>query len=441
MKDEIYEYLKGKKILLLGFGREGRATYKLIRSIDKDYPIGISDLKKLDDEDILCDNNVTIYSGDNYLDACYDYDIIIKGPGVIIKDYLPDEVKMKITCQTDLFLQFSHNMIIGITGTKGKSTTTSLTYHILDKLGKKSILMGNVGVPVFDTIDKLEKDTICVIEFSSHQLEFMHNSPHIGVILDVYEEHLDHYVSLLDYVAAKKNIYRYQKEDDYTILGDSPYLKDTDIKSNLYLENRDFKLTDNELIIKDKKIPLSKIETKLVGKHNLYNILVCLTIISILDLDIDAAIKAIKDFNGLPHRMEYVGVYNDITFYDDSIATSAESAMFAVDALKNVDTIFIGGMDRGIKYDDLVNYLDKSNISNILLLPNTNNRIKELFDKINTKKNVLVVSDMIEAMTLAKKITKPGKICLLSPAAPSYGFYKNFEYRGDHFKELAKKEL
>ncbi len=441
MKDEIYEYLKGKKILLLGFGREGRATYKLIRSIDKDYPIGISDLKKLDDEDILCDNNVTIYSGDNYLDACYDYDIIIKGPGVIIKDYLPDEVKMKITCQTDLFLQFSHNMIIGITGTKGKSTTTSLTYHILDKLGKKAILMGNVGVPVFDTIDKLEKDTICVIEFSSHQLEFMHNSPHIGVILDVYEEHLDHYVSLLDYVSAKKNIYRYQKEDDYTILGDSPYLKDTDIKSNLYLENRDFKLTDNELIIKDKKIPLSKIETKLVGKHNLYNILVCLTIISILDLDIDAAIKAIKDFNGLPHRMEYVGVYNDITFYDDSIATSAESAMFAVDALKNVDTIFIGGMDRGIKYDDLVNYLDKSNISNILLLPNTNNRIKELFDKINTKKNVLVVSDMIEAMTLAKKITKPGKICLLSPAAPSYGFYKNFEYRGDHFKELAKKEL
>ena len=141
MKDEIFKYLKNKgKILILGFGREGKSTYNFIREMDSSLPIGIADLKEITDEEVKGDNNVTFYIGDNYLDACELYDVVVKGPGVIIKDYISLENRNKITCQTDLFVQFCSALTIGITGTKGKSTTTSLMYHILKNIGKKGII-------------------------------------------------------------------------------------------------------------------------------------------------------------------------------------------------------------------------------------------------------------------------------------------------------------
>ena len=447
MKNKIYEYLKNKgSILILGFGREGKSTYNLIRSIDSNIELGIADLKDITDEEVKNDSNVKFYIGDNYLDACYKYDVIIKGPGVIIKDYLPIDVREKITCQTDLFVKFCSAKTIGITGTKGKSTTTSLLYHILKNLSKKAILMGNIGIPVFDKIDEIEEDSICVMELGCHQLEYMKNSPNISVILNVYEEHLDHYLSMDHYVNSKKNIYRYQNENDYVLLGDNEYLKDKDIKSNVIYEgnlndNCFYKENGNLVIsINSKKdiIPITNIKTQLQGEHNLTNILVCLTIISILNLNIEEAIATIPSFKGLPHRMEYVGTFNDISYYDDSIATSIPSVIFAIDTLKNVDTVIIGGMDRGLDYTDLVDYLNKSQVNNILLLPDTNIRINKLFEDVSTNKNVLMVKNMEEAVKIAKEITNKGKSCLLSPAAASYGFYKNFEERGNHFQELVK---
>lgn len=447
MKNKIYEYLKNKgSILILGFGREGKSTYNLIRSIDSNIELGIADLKDITDEEVKNDSNIKFYIGDNYLDACYKYDVIIKGPGVIIKDYLPIDVREKITCQTDLFVKFCSAKTIGITGTKGKSTTTSLLYHILKNLSKKAILMGNIGIPVFDKIDEIEEDSICVMELGCHQLEYMKNSPNISVILNVYEEHLDHYLSMDHYVNSKKNIYRYQKENDYVLLGNNEYLKDKDIKSNVIYEgnlndNCFYKENGNLVIsINSKKdiIPITNIKTQLQGEHNLTNILVCLTIISILNLNIEEAIATIPSFKGLPHRMEYVGTFNDVSYYDDSIATSIPSVIFAIDTLKNVDTVIIGGMDRGLDYTDLVDYLNKSQVNNILLLPDTNIRINKLFEDVSTNKNVLMVKNMEEAVKIAKEITNKGKSCLLSPAAASYGFYKNFEERGNHFQELVK---
>ena len=446
MKDKIFEYLKSKgKILILGFGREGKSTYNLIRSIDPSITIGIADLKEIADEKVLSDSNVVLHIGDNYLDSCSSYDVIVKGPGVIIKDYLPEEVRNRITCQTDLFVKFCNAKMIGITGTKGKSTTSSLMYHILKNIGKKTVLMGNIGIPVFDTIDDIDEDTICVMELGCHQLEYMKNSPNISVILNIYEEHLDHYLSMQHYVDSKKNIYRYQKENDYVLLGNSPYLNDSDIISTVIRNdessNNSFYLTDSELVINYNSsihIPKSNIITKLKGEHNLFNILVCLTIINILGFDIEESIKTIESFDGLHHRMECVGTFDGVTYYDDSIATSIPSVIYAVKSLEKVDTIIIGGMDRGLDYTDLVNYLNESNVNNILLLPDTNNRIHYLFENIGSTKKIIDVKDMVEAVAIAKKVTEKGKMCLLSPAAASYGFYKNFEERGDHFTSLVK---
>lgn len=444
MKDKIFEYLKSKgKILILGFGREGKSTYNLIRSIDPSITIGIADLKEIDDEKVLSDSNVVLHIGDNYLDSCSSYDVIVKGPGVIIKDYLPEEVRNRITCQTDLFVKFCNAKMIGITGTKGKSTTSSLMYHILKNIGKKTVLMGNIGIPVFDTIDDIDEDTICVMELGCHQLEYMKNSPNISVVLNIYEEHLDHYLSMQHYVDSKKNIYKYQKENDYVLLGNSPYLNDSDIISTVIRNdessNNSFYLTDSELVINYNSsihIPKISIITKLKGEHNLFNILVCLTIINILGFDIEKSIKTIESFDGLHHRMECVGTFDGVTYYDDSIATSIPSVIYAVKSLEKVDTIIIGGMDRGLDYTDLVNYLNESNVNNILLLPDTNKRIHFLFT--GSSKNIIDVKDMVEAVAIAKKVTEKGKICLLSPAAASYGFYKNFEERGDHFTSLVK---
>lgn len=448
MKEKIYNYLKSKKILLLGFGLEGKSTYHFIRSCDQNIQIAISDMNQVTDSSVLNDKNVVLYSGDDYLFACQEYDIIIKGPGVIIKESLDSKIKERITCQTDLFLKFCTNKTIGITGTKGKSTTSSLLYHILKKLCNDVIFMGNIGIPCFDIIDELQEDTICVLELGCHQLEYMKNSPNISVVLNIYEEHLDHYVSMNAYVNAKKNIYLHQKKEDYVLLGNSPYLKDFSccpghVISYAKKENQDcfFLDKDNYYIRFSNKnilIPISDISTNLKGNHNLYNILVCLTIVEVLNLDLEKAIFFISSFKGLPHRLEYVGTYDNISFYDDSIATSIPSVIYAVEALKEVNTIIIGGMDRGLDYTPLVEYLNSSNVENIILLPATAARIDELFASINSSKKRYIASNMKEAVRISKVETKKNKICLLSPAAASYGFYKNFEERGNDFQRLIK---
>jgi len=448
MKEKIFEELENKKILLLGFGKEGKSSYRFIRSMEKTKEIGIADLHPIQDFDFLDDPYLKFYIGEDYLKACSDYDIIIKGPGVIIKDYLNKEIKDKITCQTDLFLKYSKNQTIGITGTKGKSTTSSLLYHILQKLKVPSVLIGNIGIPVFDVLDTLNENAICVLELGVHQLEFMKHSPNIAIILNIYEEHLDHYLSMDEYVNAKRNIYLYQTEKDIFLAGDSPYLESLDnIHSKVYrnreLNKNCYSLDQNDLTIcQDSEkivIPRSKIKTALKGEHNLNNILTCLTVISILGFDLEKGIDSLNDFKGLPHRLEYVGTYQGILFYDDAIATSIPSVISAIDTLEMVDTLILGGMDRGIDYLPLVTYLQTSTVRNVLLLPETNRRIEKIFKNLKCSMNVVSVMDMDKAVSRSLEVTRRGKICLLSPAAASYNAYKNFEEKGNHFQELLRK--
>ena len=448
MKNKIFEELKNKKVLLLGFGREGKSSYQFIRSMDETKEIGIANLDSIEDFDFSNDPYLTFYIGKDYLKACFEYDIIIKGPGVVIKDYVDEATKNKITCQTDLFLKYSKNQTIGITGTKGKSTTSSLLYHMLQKLGKSSVLIGNIGIPVFDIIDQLKEDTICVLELGVHQLEFMKHSPNIAVILNVYEEHLDHYISMDEYVNAKRNIYLYQNAKDIFLAGNSPYLESLGkIQSTIYRnqalnENCYFMDQNRFVIYKEKEkllISRTKIKSSLKGEHNLKNILTCLTIISILGFDLKKSIQSLEDFKGLPHRLEYVGTYHGILFYDDAIATSIPSVISAIDTLGSVDTLILGGMDRGLDYLPLVTYLEKSSVRNIFLLPETNQRIEILFKDLKTSLNVISVLDMKDAVSFSFDVTDQGTICLLSPAAASYNVYKNFEEKGNHFQDLLKK--
>lgn len=422
MNNNIANELNNKKILILGFGREGKTAYNFIKENVSNYEIAIGDLNDIDSID-----NVKLITGVNYLDAIHDYDIVIKSPGVVIKN-INDEDRKKITSLTSLFLKYCPCKIIGVTGTKGKSTTSSLIYHILKDQGFDTYLIGNIGVPSFDIINNIKEDTVLVYELSCHQLEYVESSPYISILLNLYEEHLDHYNSIDDYINAKKNIYKYQSTDDYLIYGDVyKYMNDEEFDN----------IKSNKINIYDyDKIKYEDIKTNLIGDHNKDNIITACIVCELLGVNISDSLKSVETFKGLEHRLEYVGKFNNIEFYNDSIATAQEAVISAVEALKNVNSIIIGGMDRGLDYSILVNYLNNCNVENIILLPATNIRIKELFG--DTNKKIFIVDNMEEAVKTAFAKTKKDCICLLSPAAASYGFYKNFEKRGEHFKELVK---
>lgn len=429
--DRLKDFFDGKNVLILGFGREGRSTLSLLKKLDCRITIA-------DRNDVSCaeTEGIRVISGENYLDGLDEYDIIMKAPGIALLNLVPDSVKAKVTGQTDLLLRFCPNKIIGITGTKGKSTTSSLTRHILSHCGKDAVLIGNIGVPPLDCVNELSDDTIVVCEMSCHQLEYVQSSPDIAVYLNLFEEHLDHYVSFDAYRLAKENIYKLQTPEDTLIINKtllpSPAVQHT-VTCSL-TESADICVGEDCPIIGGEPF---KITTKLLGRHNLYNIGIAVYIARMFDCGDSEIKEAVASFDGLKHRLENVGCINGVTYINDSISTCPSTAIAAVRAFDGADTIIVGGMDRGIDYSELVEFLNSSDLVNVILLPDSGHKIEALLD--SRKLNVYRASDLTDAVVHAKKVTK--RICILSPAAASYGFYKNFEERGEHFRALVNSDL
>ena len=442
MYKKIIDKLKNKKIAILGFGREGKSTYKFIRKYLPEMVLYILDKNNID----LDDKNVIKIIGDSYLDNMDSYDYIIKSPGISFNNIDISSYKDKITSQLELLLEIFKDNIIGITGTKGKSTTSSLIYEVIRNQRDNVYLIGNIGIPVFDDIEKYNKDSILVIEMSSHQLEFVHVSPHIGIILNLYEEHLDHDGTLEKYHHNKLNIFKYQNKDDYAIYSSdniylNKYMNNSIYKGIKYTVRFDYNdFTDNSIRIKDKDIYIDKDivyhddKRLLIGDGNLNNIMFVLGVCKILGLDYYKAKDVISNFKGLKYRMEYIGKYHDINFYNDTIATIPEATINAINSIKNVDTLILGGMDRGINYDKLILFLNNSTINNFICMPDTGNYIGNKL--IN--KNIFYVDNLEDAVDISLKCTLKDKSCLLSPAAASYNKYKNFEEKGLIFENIVK---
>ena len=440
MQDKIIEKLRSfKNIAILGFGCEGNSTYNFIRRYDKDMKLTIMDNKEIN----LDDPNVTYKKYNNLESELEEFDLIIKTPGISLKDF-NSSIKNKITSQIELLLEVDKKNVIGITGTKGKSTTVSLLYKMFKDQKKDVFLVGNIGVPVLDEIESY-KDGIVICEMSSHQLETVKTSPHIGIILNLFSDHLDHAGSIEKYHEYKMNINKYQDSFDYFIYDlDNYYLNTKDmsnIKSNILtvsLEKQaSIYLKDNNIYLNN-KIILNKndIITNLKGDHNLKNILFTLLVASLYNLDINMCLNSIKEFIPLEHRMEYVGKYNDIDFYNDAIATIPEATINACNTISNIETLIFGGMDRGIDYKILIDYLNSGKIKNIICMRETGYKIA---DSLNVKTHK--VETLEAAVSLAKKITSKDKACLLSPAAPSYNNFKNYMEKGTRFKELIKESI
>ncbi len=379
-----FRFLGAKNICILGYGKEGEVNKKYINKFYPDLKVKILDKKR----------------DKNYLKKIENHDLAIKTPGIN-----KEKVNIPYLTATNIFFSQCKNLTIGITGTKGKSTTASLIYHILKSAGKKVRLLGNIGSPMLEALlTKIDPNEIFVIELSSYMLDDIEYSPNIAVLLNKFPDHMDYHGNIQNYYLAKDNIFKFQKKDDIAI-----------------------KPPFNE------KINLNTNSIPLLGKHNLQNIKAAIKVCKLLNIPEDKINQAIENFKPLKHRLEYIGKYNDIFFYDDAISTTPESTIMAIKTLKNVDTIFLGGQDRGYNFNKLEKEIKKFNISNIVLFSD-NNIIK------NTKKfNILKTKSMEDAVKFAFKKTKKNKACLLSTASPSYSIWKNYEEKGNKFQKFIKK--
>ena len=457
MINNLVQFLKNKKVLILGFGMEGYSTYTFIKRHLPNQEIFISDGNPTFIEkypDVANDANAKILPESEYLKELEKYDIIMKTPGLSFKDIDISKFEDKIKSQLELFLEFVNVFTIGVTGTKGKSTTSSLIYSVLKNQCEDVHLLGNIGVPLFDEIDKLTEKSIVVMELSSHQLEFTEVSPNIAILLNVFEEHLDHYKSYEHYINAKLNVCKYQKEKDYFLYSiDNECLKQhvekmQGLNQNVYeiSYNGNEKLHENhKLISRDGNTVVDESgatlytdskNRKILGDHNFNNIMFAITVARIMNLDLAKAQNDIYEFEPLPHRMEFVGEIDGVKYYNDSIATIPASTINGIETLKDVNTLIIGGKDRGIDYTEFADFLGNTNIEHLICLPDTGWKIADMV--INENMEKYIVKNMQEAVKFAKQVTKKGSICLLSPAASSYGFFKNFQERGNLYKELVK---
>lgn len=446
-----------KEVALLGFGREGKSSFHLLRQIFPTKEITIFDENASVRTDSLLadDQNVVFVTGRGCMQGIDAFDIALKSPG-IPSNSLPSELgKVKLTSQTDIFLQLYSKHVIGITGTKGKSTTSSLVYHILTNAGRKALFVGNIGIPPFECINEINLETIIVMELSSHQLEYLAHSPHISILLNIFQEHLDHYHSFEDYQQAKLGIARYLKSNDYFI-----YNADNELLSSLvdqlpnpiytsipFSSKPGFQVAmcvENDWVtlkIRNEKIKLYDTShgQPLKGNHNLYNIMAASAACYLAGVGTNEIETGVQAFSGLEHRIEMVGEYAGIIWYNDSIATIPEAAIEAVKTLQTVDTLILGGFDRGIDYSLLYDFLPVSGIRNIIFIGEAGRRMLGEFTE--TGKNNLqsfIAANFDDVVAIAHQITRIGKICLLSPAAASYDMFKNFEERGKSFKSKVR---
>lgn len=383
-----------ENIAIWGFGREGKAIYNFIKKYLPNKPIFIIDSNR-EITDISLPRK--------------EFKLIIKSPGISLYKLGIKFEDYNFTSSTELFLKHFKNQVIGVTGTKGKSTTTKF---LAEMLGVE--IAGNIGIPIFEIIENIGKNMV-IYELSSHQLQNIRFSPFISILTNLYEEHLDYYENKNEYFQSKMNIFAFQTPDNFAILNKNnfDYCKKS-LHSKIYFYNDDccenMYEFENKFIHSD-TIKIAKQIAKILGQNE------------------KKVFDTIKTFTPLANRMEFITQKNGIKFYNDSISTIPETAINAINTL-NPDTIILGGDDRGVNYSYLIKFLKTKKI-NVILMYESGKRIHK------NLQNAILVENLDEAVKKAFQVTK--KCCVLSPASASYNHFKNFEERGRKFKELIEK--
>ena len=434
---KLEEIEKKKKILILGFGKEGKDAFLFLKKRFPEKEIAIADQK----ENLKIEKewkNTKFFLGKDYLKHVNKFDLIVKSPGISPKILEIKKLyqKKKITTPAKIFFENCKGKIIGITGSKGKGQTALLIYKILKSANLKPKLVGNIGKPYLSYLNSKTENKIFVFEISSHQLFKIGRSPHIAVLTKISPAHLDFFESFGQYIKSKEEILKWQKENDF-----------------LVYNARDKIILEMVKKSKAKKIPV-KNPQKEIEKYHFKNIpetlkfyslnfALALKVAEIFGVKKNRIEEAIKNFKGLPHRLEFVGKYKGIYFYNDSASTLPSATEFAIDNLKNkISTLILGGSENYVDISFLVKKILKEKIKNLILFPDTGKRIYEEILKRKKGKNFpdcFFAFSMKEAVKIAFEKTEKGKICLLSPAFPSFSLFSSYQERGNLFKRWVKK--
>ena len=428
--------LNGKSVCILGFGKEGQATLKALEKYAPDAKVTIADDKGQGTSDV--GHGTWIGTIRDAVGRADNFDFYIKSPGISPEAVVTCPMS-HVTSSTQLFLDSiadSGATVIGVTGSKGKSTTTTLMYEILSKAGKDAHLIGNIGIPAISFIEHAKPGVTFVMEMSSYQLMDLTVSPHIAVITSFFPEHLDYHGSLAAYKEAKKHITRFQTKDDIVFYASShpnplPLKGERAERAEASSGEGVFEIAQEsvgkKIAVSAAESPIAIEDTKLIGKHNLSNIALACAVAQHLGIPESTYIDVCRNFQGLPHRLQSLGVHHGIEWIDDAISTTPDSTIAALDALGDrVKTIILGGTDRGLDFAELGKRIAKSGIETVILFPGSGPRIRKAIEDAGTTVRFIEADSMSKAVSASKQWTPKGMIVLLSTASPSYNMFKNF---------------
>lgn len=459
-----------KKLAIAGFGTEGQALYEYFKKTHQIYIFdeqarspqgGVLTKKKFGKAEnperarraSVGLSNVHFHQT---LTIPADFEIVYKSPGIPLKNLKLKNPKTQISSLTNLFFEKAQGTIIGVTGTKGKSTTSSLIHHILKKSGFNSTLIGNIGATGLQLLKKDKPSNFYVYELSSYQCELLKKSPHIAVVTNLYQDHLSNHGSFKNYKKAKANIARFQTGKDFLVINSEVDFR-TATQTQILVDPQTLRVIclpkiqqlpkkkikpgmiiplpadQNTLLENLKQLFPNNFQTKLPGHHNQFNCLLAYITARLLNIPHQKIIAAIKTFKPLPGRLEKIATRKGITFYEDYLATIPEATWAAIQSLPKIDTIILGGQDRGIKFEEFARQLTTTKIRNFIIFPDTGKKMVTHVARLKGRK-IIPAKNMEEAVRTAYAHTRKNGICLLSTASPSFNMFKNYQDRSEQYR-------
>lgn len=431
------------KIAIVGYGLEGQAAY--------DYWRGGNEITICDrNEAVLTPSGVASQLGQHYLAGLDRFDLIVRSPNVHPYDITAanadnsESIQGKITSNLNEFLRVCPtSKVIGITGTKGKGTTSTLTAKMLTAAGFRVHLGGNIGVaPLRLLADNIKTDDWVVLELSSFQLIDAQRSPHLAACLMVVPEHLDWHADMDEYIAAKQQLFRWQTPEDVAV-----FYPKNDYSRQITAVSTGQKVpyyqtpgatVDNDEISISGQIICRTDELKLLGQHNWQNVCAALTLVWQVTQNVAALRQVATSFSGLEHRLEFVREVNGVKYYDDSFGTTPETAIVALQAFKQPKVIILGGSDKGASYDQLARTVGVENVRQVILIGNQGPAIEAALEKVGYSTFTNGGSVMPEIVRAAQAAAQSGDVVLLSTGCASFDLFKNYKDRGEQFKSAVR---
>ena len=454
---EFKENIKGKKVGLVGIGVSNLPAIGYLYSLGAKISVYDKDINLLEKYPSLKEYKLEYHLGESYLQEIADLDYLFRSPGV--RPFYPEIEAARasgtvITSEIEMLIHLAPCKIVAVTGSDGKTTTTTLISKFLEEAGYKVWLGGNIGKAIFSKIDEIKESDIVVLELSSFQLMTLKESPNISVVTNISPNHLDYHRSYDEYINAKANIFKYQKPGDIVIFNKDDnmtkrYLKEVpkgvnvryfslkgNVENGVYLDGKN--IVQN-VISGDKDIEYVD-NVKLLGIHNIANI--CAGAAAVIsETGIQPIRKVITSFNGVEHRMEFVRDRNSVKWYNDSIGTSPSRTIAGLKSFNQKIILIAGGYDKNLEYDVMAPYVLEK-VKTLILMGKTAPKIKKAVENEIKQKganydiDIVTLNSMEECVDYANSIAKSNDIVVLSPASASFDMYKNFEIRGNHFKDL-----